>query len=214
MFSKGTFLDFFIPNICYTCGNLLDRDEKFLCKNCIQSIDISDVEDCLTRQLPLENKYFNHLFYFSTYKDTIKDAIHLFKYDKRSELAEVLADFLFYRLNEMQLLLYEYDFILFIPMHPVKKRERGFNQSEELARQLSVLSGIPVLQNGLVRVRNSISQTKISFESRLKNVNDNFGGGKNAYKIKNRNIVLIDDVVTTGSTLNEASKALTTFNPA
>ena len=143
----------------------------------------------------------------------MKDAIHLLKYDKRHELAQVLADFLFYRLNEMQLLLYEYDFILFIPMHRVKKRERGFNQSEKLAKRLSLLSGIPVLQNGLVRTCNNISQTKISFKSRLNNVNNSFRGGKDAYKIRNKNIVLIDDVVTTGSTLNEASKALAKFTP-
>ncbi|HFD04731.1 MAG TPA: ComF family protein [Firmicutes bacterium] len=214
MFPLRMFFDFFIPNTCYTCGKILEKDEKYLCKKCIQSIEISDIETCLNHQLVLENKYFHHLFYFATYKDVLKDAIHLFKYDNRPELAEILAYFLFYRLNEIQLLLYEYDFILFVPLHHVKKRERGFNQSEELAKQLSLLSGIPVLKNGIVRTHNSISQTKISFESRLKNVNNHFRGGKNAHEIRNKNIILIDDVVTTGSTLNEVAKALIPFGPA
>ncbi len=209
----NSLIDFFIPNICYICGKPLKKNEHFICNNCIRSIPLAEIGDCLNRSFSLEIKYFNNIFYYTTYDGTIKESIHLLKYASRKELSLPLAELLLHRIVEMELLLYSYDYIVFIPMHRVKMRERGFNQSEEIAKQLSRLTQIPLLKGALVRSHNGISQTKLSIKSRLSNVIDNFKEGKEIYKIKGKNVVLIDDVITTGSTLNEASKVLSRYKP-
>lgn len=144
----------------------------------------------------------------------MKDLIHLFKYSKRKELANPLARLLLIQLNDIILLGSEYDYILYIPLHRTKLRERGFNQSYLIANELSLLSGIPILKDAIVRYCNSKSQTKLKIRDRYSNVANVFSDGKGIKKIINKRILLIDDVVTTGSTLNEASLVLKKYNPS
>lgn len=94
-----------------------------------------------------------------------------------------------------------------VPLHPKKLRERGYNQSGLLAKQLGLFLGLPVIENSLKRKRNTPPQTKIiSRDERWRNVSDAFvcNGGD----VKGRNVLLIDDVCTTGATLDACAQAL------
>ncbi len=136
------------------------------------------------------------------YEGVAKDLISLYKYSSYTKIARFLANYMTGRLDDFG----QIDFITYIPLHPLKKRIRGFSQTEKLARELSKLTGIPVKKT-LERVKNTRSQTSLNLELRRENV-------KNAFEVfdpqnwKGETVILVDDVMTTGFTLSEAAKIL------
>lgn len=194
----------------------MSQYEIIICRKCLANIErISIIENIGTNRFKdIHCLAFDKIFYYSIYSNLMKDLIHLFKYSKRKELSKPLAKLLLIQLNDIILLGSEYDYILYIPLHRTKLRERGFNQSYLIANELSLLSGIPILKDAIVRYCNSKSQTKLKIRDRYSNVANVFSDGKEIEKVINKRILLIDDVVTTGSTLNEASLVLKKYNPS
>ena len=99
------------------------------------------------------------------------------------------------------------DYILFVPLHKKRLRQRGFNQAEKIAKKLGELVDIPVL-DCIDRVKNTKKLYKLNKEDREKELKNGFKIKENINLIKNKNIILIDDIFTTGSTANEISKVL------
>ncbi|GAB4375543.1 MAG: hypothetical protein Kow0042_21070 [Calditrichia bacterium] len=99
------------------------------------------------------------------------------------------------------------DLIIPVPLHPVREKERGYNQSYHIARGLFSQSGLPIHQNLLRRIRHTRSQTELNREERRNNVDQAFQVVHDP-EIKGKTIALIDDVVTTGATLNECARVL------
>ncbi len=136
------------------------------------------------------------------YEGIVREIISLFKYQGQRKLSDLLAPYLLKPLSELG----KPDFIVPLPLHPAKRRKRGFSQTEFLARSLSKLSGLPV-RAPLIRVKNTKPQVKLPVEERKNNVRGAFAlRGKE--EIKGKNILLIDDVMTTGYTLSEAARLL------
>jgi ComF family protein len=100
-----------------------------------------------------------------------------------------------------------FDLIIPLPLNPVKARDRGFSQTLLLARSLSKATGVPWTDRALKRIRNTRSQTGLSGDERRGNVRGAFRAGASDL-IEERTILLVDDVMTTGATMNEASRAL------
>lgn len=100
-----------------------------------------------------------------------------------------------------------FDFIIPIPLHKSRKREREFNQAEILSRQIGKEFDKQVLTDGLIRSKPTKTQTELSFPERMRNVEKSFFVAK-PQVIKDANLLLIDDVLTTGATSNEAAKSL------
>ncbi len=100
----------------------------------------------------------------------------------------------------------EYDVITFVPMHPMRQVTRGYNQSELLARQLSKELNIPC-EALLIKIKNNLAQHELSAKERKKNVKGVYQA-INQEKIKRKNILIIDDVITTGHTLGECCRML------
>jgi ComF family protein len=134
------------------------------------------------------------------------DVIHRYKYNRALWFEPFLAGLLISRAGS-ELAAERWDFIVPVPLYPVKLREREFNQAERLAARLGRAANIPVNAGLLRRVKPTMTQTRLTREERAANVHEAFAycGGK---KLNGEKIVLLDDVMTTGATTNACARAL------
>lgn len=128
--------------------------------------------------------------------------IHFYKYNRRRKLANLFLNFL---KNRIQYLKDEYDFIISVPLNPARKRERGFDQNEIFCKEISKSLDIPYIKNYTYRIKHTKPQVGLKKEKREKNIRGVF----RVYEdLKEKKIILFDDVITTGATLNELSALL------
>jgi ComF family protein len=142
---------------------------------------------------------FERVLYYGKYDGVLKEAIHQYKFNKVRRLSKPLAMLL------QELPFPDSDAIVVVPLHTKRLREREFNQTALLGRYLSKKIKIPLLLDALIKIKETRPQTGLSSEERLRNL-------KNAFVardiVKGLNLLLIDDVITTGTTIKECSKAL------
>lgn len=137
--------------------------------------------------------------------EQVKELLNQIKYENNTQLAIDLGKLMG---NEyLAILKNEIDLIIPIPLHTEKYQLRGYNQAELIANGLSEVTGIPVMNQILKRGKNTISQTKFSRENRFQNVNNAFVI-QHPEKIAQKRILLLDDVITTGATLESAGLKL------
>lgn len=186
-------LNFIYPNRCVFCQEIMAiNEEDCICKYCYTDIDfICDDEE-------------PKLSVFS-YDEKTRYAIFRLKYHNQKQYAKVFAKMMYYKLLKIDIS--KYDYIIYVPMYIKKKKKRGYDQAEVIACELSKLCGIPIENNNLIRIKNTLPQSKVSFEKRSENVKDAFYV-KNPSRINNKNILLIDDIYTTGNTINYCAKEL------
>jgi len=135
-----------------------------------------------------------------------RELIHRFKYQHQLYLRHLLGEWLLEAMAAPRLSCPLPDALVPIPLHPARQRERGFNQAEVLARVASKRSGIPIL-HALKRLRFTATQTRLDREARIENLRNAFGMLQSV-EVRNRHLLLIDDVLTTGSTLHECARVL------
>ncbi len=211
----GNLLDLAIPPSCLVCGTRIDDQKEILCSDCESRISMVS-GDCCPKcgavfsgsecsNCARESFAFDATDSLFRYAGSIKDLIHQLKYNgyvsPAGYLALHLADYL--QGNED---LHEYDLVCPIPLHRVRKRERGYNQSELIAYAAAKLADLPYAQP-LKRSHYTRSQTMLSRENRKKNLHGAFRV-TNPKAVKDKKVILVDDVFTTGSTLHEAAKEL------
>ncbi len=190
------FVNFLFPAFCIRCGRYL-KDEDVICKNCFTGIK---KEAIITENIPYIEKVFSIARY-----ENLHDLIYQLKYFGKKSLGYKLGVLLAECMANNNFV--NFDFIIPVPLHPAKKRLRGYNQSEIIAKAVSHYFKKELLNKILVRRTNTKSQTNLTKIERVENV-------KNAFKVKNRekirgkSILLIDDVITTGSTLSECARML------
>lgn len=215
-------VDILYPRRCFACDNSLHQEvNTYICINCLEQINKARVRRCAKCGFELgqgittsnngcpecENTYlkFDNCFFVSNNKNPIKNLIHQLKYKKHICLATPLSSLLINLLS--QEIICEIDLIVPVPLHLKKKQKRGFNQSELMAKQISRKLSLPISINNLHRVKNTLSQTQLSRQQRYNNV---YG----AFKVKKpkdffkKNVLLVDDVFTTGATASECTKSL------
>lgn len=175
-----------VNNFCIRCGQPHPTEASGICLNCTGS-----------------NFYFEKARASLKFEGDVQRTIHKFKYAKYKFLAKPLAEFLFDTLQSTD---WEIDLISYVPLFPTREKTRGYNQSQLLAQELSLLTNIPIF-NDLVRLRDTPTQTHLSRKERRKNVEDCFKVNNKAV-VKDKTILLVDDVFTTGSTCDEISKEL------
>ncbi|MBU1680976.1 MAG: ComF family protein [Bacteroidetes bacterium] len=202
-------LNFFLPNECLICRTYLPQGRQILCAECHESLPIATEEEKerqfnkAFRTSDIEN--FESLYSF-TKNSALQDLVHELKYNQRFTfgkfLGKCVAEELRTKLNEWNI-----DCLLPIPLHHVKRSERGYNQAYYIAKGLSESLSIPVDTNLIKRVRFTQTQTALNSEQRKLNVMDAFRINKKK-KIKIKTVALIDDVITTGSTMKECARIL------
>ena len=210
------------PSFCHLCVEPLDEPgEKIVCGTCLAKLVPRSGPSCplcgrfhegagedhlCSRCLELAPAFSVHRS-CGVYGGALKDVILLFKYRKFAPLSRPLAEYAGTCLGSALRLWEGADFIVPVPLHPARRRERGFNQSCLLARDLARLRGLTVLEGCLVKARNVPPQAALRAAEREKNV-------KNAYAVRRRRkvlgktVILIDDVCTTGATLRECGRVL------
>jgi len=201
------FLDFFYPPFCLICHNMLDDARRLVCPQCWSSFEsYGDFPVQIPASLKTLQTVMVGLLGQATLDDPLNDIIRQLKYDRRAALAQGLAD-------RMALVLSSYpwlkhiDMIVPVPLHPSRVRSRGYNQSQLLAEHLGNMFGLPVVSKVLARIRPTESQTRLNQEQRRKNV---AGAFRVPFpeEIEGKRILLVDDVVTTGATLDECARTL------
>lgn len=195
-------LDILFPPFCIGCDHRLSSHEQAICKSCWSNIpptNLGNWKDRVTVHTDL-----NCVFAGWFLNDVFQKIIHELKYQKKRiiaiELGYYLADLFRDRLYQMNL-----DFIVPVPLHSVRLRERGFNQSDLIGRVFSTHLGIAYNPKLLRRKKNTLSQTKLSIEERIENMDDAFLAKDLS---QHKRFLIIDDVLTTGATLSSCAKAL------
>jgi ComF family protein len=193
------FIDVLFPPLCYICHSLLPPHRKIICHICWERIPLfkGNLEESL------KDKSFDNLFILFEFEQTIRLLIHLLKYKRHLTLAHYFARAATQCFPRFHTRLYTA--IVPVPLYKTRKRERGYNQSEELSKALGQLYHIPINTELLLRMRYTASQTRMSREEREKNVKNAFYC---PYKSRETRILLVDDVITTGSTMEACIQAL------
>lgn len=209
--SLNGLLYIFFPRICAACNHSLYKNEDVICTSCLYHLAKTNTHTDSTNtiyktfwgRVPISNAA-SYLFF--TKQGKVQHLIHQLKYKKREDVGIYLG--VLYG-NELKICspYNEVDLIIPVPLHPLKKRKRGYNQSEVFAKGLSQSMNIPVNTNSLARKNNNASQTKYSRYNRWENIKELFFVPP-INSIQNKNILLVDDVITTGATLEACASAL------
>lgn len=213
----GDILDLLFPPepFCIVCAKKLDAGERTICAACenrLVPILPPVCKKCgrplgaaaLCQDCRLKNRSFVEARSFGHYEGVLKQLIHLFKYGGRRELASLLGGRMARTLEGLSWP--AFDYIVPVPLHAIRERERGFNQAYLLASAVSRSTGVPIY-NGLIRVKPTEHQTFLDKTLREQNLAGAFKV-KDKSRIKGKTLLLIDDVYTTGSTADECSRTL------
>ncbi|MBT8380423.1 MAG: ComF family protein [Ignavibacteria bacterium] len=205
-----TILDFFLPRYCAGCSKKLSFGEPLICSTCFDDIPPADPDRI---EIEFERKFERSNFvqdFLSAYvyesDGTLHNIIHSLKYNKKFRLGILLGNKLAETVKGINNK-WRIDLILAIPLHHLKKAERGFNQSDFIVKGMANSLKIPYSNKVLKRIRFTESQTKLNLSERAQNVSGAFQV-RQKKKINGRNILLVDDVITTGATINECAKVL------
>jgi len=197
-------LDFFYPPTCLSCGILLSDGERHVCSTCWASIKLvhPGLELYLdTRAKLLASRMIDDLvaaFVFEK-EGTFQHIAHALKYTGFQSIGLELGKKVGEAMNSWRV---RADCLIPIPLHRRKLRERGFNQAELIACGASAITGIPVCADLVRRTRFTQTQTTLSLDERAKNVKDAFEIVPDGMPVvRGKSCILIDDVITTGSTI-------------
>lgn len=223
------FAELFMPSMCYFCNGHIEPMEEYLCSECLKEIEyvkqpiceicgttISKLKPspekiicaaCLNTQPP-----YNKARFAAIYKNQLKQAILDFKYRSRLYYSKPLGKIICtgyekYFRDE------DHDVIIPVPIHPKRILRRGFNQSVTIGRELSRKTGAPVNRTAFVKKLDTPPQVSLDHKKRLANLRGSFLVAKPHF-IKDKRILLVDDVATTRATITEAARELSRAGPS
>jgi ComF family protein len=212
---------FLLPPQCHCCEKFLDKGKQGICSDCLSEIHWIEPPFCSVCGTPFiskevrshpcgscltKRKYFTMARALGAYEGPLQEAIHRWKYQGKTTLTPFFVKWMvegLYRYWDPNLI----DLLVPVPLHTQRLRERGFNQALLLVKELSHRTGIPYRKRALQKVRPTIPQVNLSGVERAKGVRGSFHMiGKE--ELEGKSILLVDDVYTTGATVNECSKVL------
>ncbi|MBN2688741.1 MAG: ComF family protein [Deltaproteobacteria bacterium] len=220
--SGAAVIEIVFPSRCVVCGDFLDDGiSRPFCMNCLSGfhliasphctrcgIPFSDLqgEDHLCGKCLSSEQFFSMARALGRYEDTLMTAIHTFKYGRNIPVGTALGRMMACG-TYGGLSLEDFSLILPVPLHPKRLRERGFNQSGILAREIARKQSLSVDYESLERTIDTEPQTALRKTERSRNIRGAFNV-RNRHTIKGKKILLIDDVFTTGSTVRECARVL------
>ncbi len=189
--------------ICGICRTRLPYIRTPFCLKCGKPLDMEEQEFC--RDCSRKRHWFERGRAPFVYDQVMRESIAGYKYNGRREYAAFYAEEILRRCAK-DMRGWQGEALIPIPIHPSRKRKRGFNQAELLAEELSGRCGIPVDAGLLMRIKKTHVQKDLSDQERLTNLKDAFSVRKG--RVPYQNLILVDDIYTTGSTIDAAAKVL------
>jgi len=212
---------FLYPNYCASCGKLLDeKDKNCFCNECWSKIEIIKGDTCIKCGKPIKTAdgicqeckkvklfHYHNLKAIGIYDGILKESLHLYKFKARWRIGYDFADMIIDNINNKYI--EESDMIIPVPLTKEKEYNRGFSQTLIIAKRIGKYFKVPVFNNILIKIKETVSQSLLSRDQRLQNLRESFDiNKKNKDMILNKNILLFDDVFTTGATVTECSRVL------
>ncbi len=206
--------DFIYPGSCLGCGCYLENHRRIICAECLKKIDFVDFLICIECQSPLSDPVKCQVCSASNptpvialgqYFDPLKEIIHQFKFQNIRSAASFLGREILERHRE-KILNLRAEVIVPVPLHSIRQKVRGFNQAAVLAEVLAADLKLEVNDNSLEKIRRTRDQVRLSGDRRRGNLKGSFRVIDN--ELKDKRIILVDDVMTTGATLREVRKEI------
>lgn len=207
----NSLLTLFFPNLCPGCHRLIGNKD-FLCPFCLSSLPYAPY--FLSSNNPVEQRFLgkiniNYATAYLTYDKggITQHIIHSLKYHDNKRLATQMGIMIAEDLQEAHSPLCDVDVLIPVPLHPRKKRQRGYNQSECIAQGISSIWNTPIDTTSIYRTIYTKTQTHKNIQERWINVQNIFHSNHPEH-LKNKHVLIIDDVITTGATLCACAQAI------
>lgn len=208
------FFNLIFPRLCCACNKALLKSEEIICLSC--TINLPKTNFHTDKDNPVNKVFWGRVdiemaasFYVFSKKSKVQNLLHHLKYKGVKEVGSVIGELYGYELNDSEYYK-DIDFIIPVPLHHNKMKKRGYNQSEWIAMGLSKSMNIPINSDSLYRKSDSQTQTKKTRYKRWENVGEIFDVANN--NIDGKKVLLIDDVVTTGATIEACAQVLIRHN--
>ena len=205
----NNFVDLFFPPVCLHCQTILPESANYLslCPNCYSQLILMSPDFPKTQIIKrLEPSFLDQMWIGYEFNEIIQSVIHFIKYRKMPNLGiragELCAKVLGTYFNAL-----EDRYFLPVPLHPIRRKERGYNQSKFISEGIINIQGGILIEHVLTRNKNTISQTALNRQERQENVHQAFQI-RNGVDISGKTIILVDDLITTGATMNECARVL------
>ena len=217
-----TLLSLIFPLECRICKKTLEAENlTYICSECFTKIRFIEEPYCLRCSRPLrpfenrickdcrkKKRYFKRIYSMGLYQGVLRKTILLLKYQRVKALIPPLGELLL-KYCQRNLKMSGFDLLLPVPLFRSKKRHREFNQADAFTRIIAEHYSLPLSNKNLLRIRDTKSMSNLNSEERRKNVRGAFIV-KEEEEVRNRKILLIDDICTTAATVDECSKVLLT----
>lgn len=201
--------DFIVPPLCFSCGKHMIDNEIYICRQCFQKMEkINPAYDIIKYRFD-ENSFISNAMSLFLFKEDnpIQILVHGLKYRQMRNIGKFFGRMIGFEISKN--IRDNFDCIIPVPLHVSKKRERTYNQSESISMGISETLKIDVMNKCLKRVKYTQTQTRLNREQRRENVSGAFKINKHySDRIPGKNIILVDDVVTTGATILECARIL------
>lgn len=192
--------DIIYPRVCCICECF---NEEYICPSCYKKIE-KDIKPKLDSQ---KDKCFAEHLYIFKYKDWVRREIIKYKFYDAAYLSDLFTKIIL-KNEKICSILEKYDIMIPVPIHKKRKAQRGYNQSELIAKKVAnSLQNIELATDVLIKIKNNVPQSSLTKKQRMDNAKGVYKIQKQE-KIKDKNIVLFDDIYTTGNTANECAKKL------
>jgi ComF family protein len=212
--------DYLYPNRCPVCGEIITPRGHIVCPSCINTFQVIKDPKCLKCGKPLEqeeqeycfdctksNFHYNRGYALWIYDKNVRKSIANFKFHNRREYSKYYVHELLQYYRE-EIIKIAPEVLIPVPLHKSKLRERGFNQANLLAREISKSVGIPVAENYLVRCHKTKAQKRLNDRERAKNLYGAFDVNPIYSTAPYGKVMLVDDIYTTGRTIDACAKVL------
>jgi len=209
----NSFIGIVFPNYCPGCGKPLAAGENFICLDCVVNLPYTYfnnsrkniVSELLFGRFNLDKAY--SLCYY-VQKGHLQQLLHNLKYNNKPEIGVELGNYLGQEMKKNNL--DDFDMLIPVPLHPKRQKTRGYNQSEEIAKGITQVIEKEIDTKSIIRNTYTNTQTQKNKTERWDNVEGIFTI-KNLKKLENKHILIVDDVITTGSTIESLANVIKTI---